>query len=693
MSLSAIATLLLFSTVQSGTATSSSCEASAGIRHEFDRLQASDLHGKEREQAQKALVEQLLAKYPHDLFVHLHYQSIFRGRTEAERQALIDRYHKLAESRPDDAAYQFLYAEALLDNDTPQAIELAQQIVAADPAFTRAHLLLADIYSWGKFQDRGKTQQELDAFFAGCPATLDGSALALAKRYGSAELDAKLIPELKKRLAAEEERTQLEKWETVWNLEFKTRPDTQHDQLRKEISAELDRLQAAHPTGGAAWFAFLTSSYHMAGNEAAAEEQESRLEAQYPSSFQATQLLNEEWSKAHPWPGADEAKQQEYWHVALARADEALKKSPDNEQFLLQRFSALSKLAGTPVDQLMAAADALLTALRQNRDFFGAPPFEMQVARAYLKRKIRLDQVPRLVEEGWASYRHMSGVPSDRAPEEDRKLQLESQGFVTSEAALILLDAALQLQKPEIAKDAVAKADALKIDKPLYKSRQFEVDAKWAELQSRKLDALLLYRAAVDTRPTSSHPDKDDELTQSLDRLLKELGGTEIARALLAKQPARLQAASTDGRWEQPQKNMKRWELKDLNGNTWKLASLEGKIVLINVWATWCGPCKQEHPHLQALYDRVKHDPSIQILTFNIDDEIGNVAPYIKENKYTFPVLFAKDFADDLSVDSIPRNWILDTSGKWRWEQVGFGNEDNWEDEILAKMKSPGEQH
>jgi thiol-disulfide isomerase/thioredoxin len=110
-------------------------------------------------------------------------------------------------------------------------------------------------------------------------------------------------------------------------------------------------------------------------------------------------------------------------------------------------------------------------------------------------------------------------------------------------------------------------------------------------------------------------------------------------------------------------------------------------MLLINVWASWCGPCRAEHPHLQKLYERVKDDPKIQIVTFNIDDEIGNVAPYIQENKYTFPVLLAKDYADELSVNSIPRNWIVDAKDTWEWEQIGFGSEDKWEDEMLAKLK------
>ncbi len=686
MRILATAIVMLLPALLPGAEIQSSCEPSGAVRQELKRLQLLDLKGQEREQAQKKIVQELLTEHPDDLFIHLRYQRIFRGHTEADRQAVIDRYQRLAESDPGDSQRQFLYAEALLGKDTPRSIELANKIIETRPGFARAHLLLADIYSWGKLADRRKTQQQLDSFFQACPATLDSDALALAKRYGNLELAAKLAPALRKRLESETDPDLLKSWETVWNFEFKAHPVTEHDQVRKQMFADLQRLQSANPTGNASWLAFLRNGYRAAGNETAAKEQESKLLAEYPDSQEARQLSDELWYKEHPWPGSDEAKQKEYWQASLARAEHDLKKSPNSENLLMMRFNAMSNLQETPVDRLTAAADAMLAEAHKDLDMYSIPPFEMRVAQAYVKRKIRVDQVPQLVEEGWASFRRMSmSAPSDRDPDNLRKGDAANEAYVTRQAASILLDAAQQLNKSDIAKEAIAKVEALKPDKPFEKSSQFEIEAKWAELHGRKLDAFLLYRAAIDTRTDSPRPPKKDELAENMDRLWKDLGGTDASSALLAKSaPAE---ATKEGRWEKPDKEMKSWQLTDLNGKTWKLASLEGKTMLINVWASWCGPCKAEHPHLQKLYERIKSDPNIGIVTFNIDDEIGNVAPYIKENKYTFPVLLAKDYADELSVDSIPRNWIIDAKGKWQWQQIGFGSEDKWEDEMLAKIK------
>ena len=201
-----------------------------------------------------------------------------------------------------------------------------------------------------------------------------------------------------------------------------------------------------------------------------------------------------------------------------------------------------------------------------------------------------------------------------------------------------------------------------------------------------KRDAMLLYRAALDARPASEKPDGDDELAANFARLRNELGGTANTEKLLAKAP-RPAEENTEGRWEIPTKDMPAWELPDLAGRRWTAKSLHGKTVLINVWATWCGPCRTEHPALEALYEKIKNRTDIQLVTFNIDEAVGDVAPYMSKNKYTFPVLVAKDYVNDLLPSiSIPMLWIVDAAGKWRWQQNGYDDDPKWETTILEKL-------
>ena len=178
-----------------------------------------------------------------------------------------------------------------------------------------------------------------------------------------------------------------------------------------------------------------------------------------------------------------------------------------------------------------------------------------------------------------------------------------------------------------------------------------------------------------------THAPEIAQAATTVARLGKEVGGTAASQALW---DAKRQVTQTgeDGTWTKPVKEMKPWQLTDLAGKTWKLTQFEGK-------ATWCGPSEAEHPNLEKLYSQLKNDPNIQIVTFNVDEEIGIGEPYMKEHAYTFPVLLASDYVNDmLQSVSIPRNWIVDSKGKWQWEQIGFGDPEMWQNEIAATLRT-----
>jgi hypothetical protein len=86
----------------------------------------------------------------------------------------------------------------------------------------------------------------------------------------------------------------------------------------------------------------------------------------------------------------------------------------------------------------------------------------------------------------------------------------------------------------------------------------------------------------------------------------------------------------------------------------------------------------------------MKDRPDFQVLSFNIDSEIGKVEPYIREQGYTFPVLLAHSYVKDLLGDvGIPQVWIVDARGKWLWEQLGFGlDRGNWYESVLEKIEA-----
>lgn len=106
------------------------------------------------------------------------------------------------------------------------------------------------------------------------------------------------------------------------------------------------------------------------------------------------------------------------------------------------------------------------------------------------------------------------------------------------------------------------------------------------------------------------------------------------------------------------------FKLKDLEGKSVQLADYKGKIVLLNFWATWCGPCQAEMPSMQAFYEKNKAS-GIVMLAINIGETEDIVRNYMEENAFTFPVLLDEDqqIALDYSIEGIPTTYIVGKDG------------------------------
>ena len=83
------------------------------------------------------------------------------------------------------------------------------------------------------------------------------------------------------------------------------------------------------------------------------------------------------------------------------------------------------------------------------------------------------------------------------------------------------------------------------------------------------------------------------------------------------------------------------FSLRDLDGQTVTLSQFEGQVVLIDFWATWCGPCKQAMPHLQEMVNELG-DEGFTVLAISTDDarDKAKVKPFIRRSRFTFPVLY-----------------------------------------------------
>ena len=101
-----------------------------------------------------------------------------------------------------------------------------------------------------------------------------------------------------------------------------------------------------------------------------------------------------------------------------------------------------------------------------------------------------------------------------------------------------------------------------------------------------------------------------------------------------------------------------------LSGDTMKLAGQRGKPVLINFWATWCGPCREEMPAMERLYNKHRARGFV-LLAVSVDTNAELVKPFLQHHKLTFPVtLDAKmDLANAYGVRALPASFVIDRNG------------------------------
>jgi thiol-disulfide isomerase/thioredoxin len=131
------------------------------------------------------------------------------------------------------------------------------------------------------------------------------------------------------------------------------------------------------------------------------------------------------------------------------------------------------------------------------------------------------------------------------------------------------------------------------------------------------------------------------------------------------------------------------FKLTALDGKPLTLAALQGKVVLLNFWATWCGPCRAEIPDLVALQDRYKD--RLQIIGLNVDDEEADIKQYVEETGINYPVAMTPN---DVRIQfggipALPTSFVLDTQGRVVQKHVGLWNPSVYETEIRALLGMP----
>jgi len=128
--------------------------------------------------------------------------------------------------------------------------------------------------------------------------------------------------------------------------------------------------------------------------------------------------------------------------------------------------------------------------------------------------------------------------------------------------------------------------------------------------------------------------------------------------------------------------------LKDMNGVEVKLASFKGKVILLNFWATWCGPCRAEIPSLVELQKQYPND--LVVLGFSVDDPVDKLKPYAKEFQINYPILVGLGREDVQEAYGplwgIPVSVIITPDGKIQKKHSGIASKEQFEQEIKTAL-------
>lgn len=130
--------------------------------------------------------------------------------------------------------------------------------------------------------------------------------------------------------------------------------------------------------------------------------------------------------------------------------------------------------------------------------------------------------------------------------------------------------------------------------------------------------------------------------------------------------------------------------LRTMKGPNLRLQEQRGQVVMVNFWATWCGPCRQEMPHLNKLYDKYKSSGFV-LLGVNIDDDAAKATDLATKLGLRFPVLLDTDkrVSRTYDMNAMPATLLIDRDGKVRYIHRGYrdGVELTYDQQIRELVK------
>jgi thiol-disulfide isomerase/thioredoxin len=702
-----------------------SCQAPADIQSEINMAGSRG-------------IEELLLKNPNDFWIRLAYidsksgSPQLRGNsgvpTSSASETVIERFQKESENLPENPEAAYLYAYSMIHKNTAKSVEILTGLTKSAPSFTRPWLSLAAIYTYPAFSDLAKTRQYTEKYMTLCPNTLESRIAASAQQLERSDTVIAYARALRNQVAGKENEQTLSLYAPLWQLESKLARPAEQAEYRKLLENDLKFLEGLDKVKYRIAELMLTLGYQLLGKGGTAFDL---------SSFESFMKAQIEWQAANPLPAVDAAPEAcaEYRKKQLQFANQWLEKIPDNSSVITFWFNSVSSQPDVSDESLIRDGNKALAVM--NKSGYMATG-SLDVYRIWAFRGLELDRIPDLVQQVLRQQMPLTTSvmqQSDLYGDYMTLMNGDMRWGTNTRAWGILVTTYVKTRQLDKARDflnewekaldtrrskakeiserqasqsrntaAPGSSDPPSMMRAMENSlvfgirtdeaRYYEANAQLAAAEDRTLDALALYQSslrAMYERPVAGSDMGSIENLKEADRLWKKLGGSQAGWKvwLDSLKPIQTLRLPSGPQWSGMNRAIPPFSVLDQNGKTWTPDSFKGKTTLVNIWATWCGPCRAELPLVQELYEKSKDRGDIQVITLNMDSEQNLVEPFLKENKYSFPSLFAKSFMDTFAGSiGIPLTWIVDSSGTIRHETLGYSKTNtDWISQTLALME------
>ncbi|HWE53690.1 MAG TPA: TlpA disulfide reductase family protein [Bryobacteraceae bacterium] len=469
----------------------------------------------------------------------------------------------------------------------------------------------------------------------GPPAILFATALLAQPPFAAisdARARAEAVRDARKQLTGRTDPAAIAQWNSVL-AEMRLSKDP-------ELNTVVHSLRALNLYHNESWIDLVNMGYAYTGDAEGARQFRNELARRLPDSSWAVQAAMQQWESTHQ-PRTTTQSGFTEWGLARVKFLKGLHEGKPHSEAATREYlqAALPYESRLPEDEALAVADL---ALRTSHILPFDPRF--QVAQIYLHHHAHLDEVPSLLNDAVQSLersfrdRLATGQDAESANQRLISAQLRAHSDL----------AEYWLQKRDIEQARIAARQtgtelmrlAPAADGPPNGRSIFDAEQKlWLDLAKR---------VGIEAEPVLP---------------VKEVDWTRVERAPLGD-----------------------FEATDLDGRQWNIQNWKGKVVLVNIWAIWCAPCRAELPYLQKLHEGLHGRANRLVISINVDSEDGLARRLIREHGYTFPVISSRGLADAIDfAHGVPRNRMVDAQGRLLAEPVE-GTGDVWVKKVEALM-------